>query len=170
MSDSAVLFVCLGNICRSPMADAVFRHLVIESGEAERILVDSAGTGSWHIGSGPHPQTQAVLVQNGIDPLASRAARQVTVADFDTFTHIVAMDSSNLADLQSLERHARNDSSKNEALATLSLLLEHGDSQIIHSVIGGESLDVPDPYYVGGYDKVYELVRTGCEGLLESII
>jgi protein-tyrosine phosphatase len=143
---------------------------VIEAGEDERIRVDSAGTGSWHIGSGPHPQTQEILVANNIDPLSERGARQVVVEDFITFTHIVAMDSSNLEDLRALRLHAPDLADKSSGVAELSLLLEHADPEVVSGVLGEPGLDVPDPYYVGGYDRVYELVRSGCEGLFESLV
>ncbi|WP_249863126.1 low molecular weight protein-tyrosine-phosphatase, partial [Paenibacillus konkukensis] len=96
-----VLFVCLGNICRSPMAEAVFRSKVKEAGLEDRIAADSAGTGSWHVGQPPHEGTRRILQRNGIDYAGIRA-RQTTAADFESFDYIIAMDSSNIDNLRVL--------------------------------------------------------------------
>lgn len=146
-----VLFVCMGNICRSPMAEAVFRHQVAEAGLADRFVIDSAGTGGWHVGEPPHHGTLAVLARHGIDP-GNQRARQITRADFDRFDYIVAMDEENLADLRRLRRDGR---------AQISLLLEHTSETPYR--------EVPDPYYTGGFDHVFDLVEAGCRGLLEHI-
>lgn len=146
-----VLFVCMGNICRSPMAEAVFRHLVAEAGLAERFVIDSAGTGAWHVGEPPHPGTLAVLARNGVDPGPQRA-RQLAPPDFAGFDYVVAMDDENLAALRGLPR---------EAGASVSLLLDHAP--------GAGAREVPDPYYSGGFDHVYGLVLAGCRGLLAQI-
>src|SRR3712207_1035358 len=125
---TSVLFVCLGNICRSPLAEAAFRR------EAERlgleVEVDSAGTGEWHIGRPPDPRAIAVAARNGVD-IAHLRARQVSAVDFQRFDHIVALDTQNLANLR---RMAPPGSS-----AELSLLLDHVD--------GREGEPVADPYY-----------------------
>ncbi|WP_427792374.1 low molecular weight protein-tyrosine-phosphatase [Brevundimonas diminuta] len=124
----SVLFVCLGNICRSPLAEAAFRE------EAPRLkldaITDSAGTGGWHIGSPPDPRAQAVALKNGVDISALRG-RQVKPADFRRFTHLVAMDHDNLANLRRL--------APPDATAELSLLLDH--------VEGRAGQAVADPYY-----------------------
>ncbi len=126
----AVLFVCLGNICRSPLAEAAFRL------EAERVglefEIDSAGTGDWHVGSPPDPRAQATANEAGTD-ISNRRARQVEPADFRRFTHIFAMDDQNLADLRVIEPP--------DATAQLSLLLD--------LVTGREGASVSDPYYGG---------------------
>lgn len=145
----SVLFVCLGNICRSPMAEAVFRDLVRREGLEARITVDSAGTGDWHVGHPPHEGTRKLLDRNGIS-YAGMKARQIAKADGDRFDLIVAMDSRNERDV----REALGASARSEVIRFLSLLPERG------------LVDVPDPYYSGNFDEVYELVQAGCEKLL----
>ena len=152
MDPVRVLFVCLGNICRSPMAEALFRHHVIEAGLADRFEIDSAGTGSWHIGSPPHPDTQEQLRLNNI-AVGLQRARQAVVDDAETFDYIVAMDDDNATDLARLFGAAADSTA-------VSRLLEHTDAGV---------LDVPDPYHAGGYDRVYELVDAGTLGLLAFI-
>lgn len=146
-----VLFVCMGNICRSPMAEAVFRHQVAAAGLADRFVIDSAGTGGWHSGERPHRGTLAVLAQHGVDPGPQRA-RQLASADFDTFDYIVAMDHENLADMAGFHGEAR---------ARARLLLDYAPA------LGAR--EVPDPYYSGGFEHVYQLVEAGCRGLLAHI-
>jgi protein-tyrosine phosphatase len=123
-----VLFVCLGNICRSPLAEAAFRA------EAERIGLaaeaDSAGTGNWHRGEPPDPRAIAAARRNGVD-ISHLRARQIRTGDFEQFDHILALDDDNLADLRSIRPAGSR--------ASLSLLLDH--------VPGREGLPVADPYY-----------------------
>jgi protein-tyrosine phosphatase len=147
----SVLFVCLGNICRSPLADGVFRQLAADAGLA--VHVDSAGTGDWHIGHAPDPRAQAAARQNGLD-ISDLRARQVTRSDFHRFAHVVAMDSQNLADLEALRPAG--------AAARLSRLLDHTNAGIT---------DVPDPYYGDAADfaETYRLVVAGAAGLLARI-
>jgi protein-tyrosine phosphatase len=149
---SSVLFVCLGNICRSPLAEAAFRR------EAERlgleVEIDSAGTGDWHIGYPPDPRAAAVAARNGLDVTHLRA-RQVTAEDFEEFDHIVALDAKNLRDLERL----RPPGSK----ARLSLLLDH--------VEGREGHAVTDPYYgeEAHFDAAWADVSAGAEALARKI-
>ncbi|HYI40104.1 MAG TPA: low molecular weight protein-tyrosine-phosphatase [Allosphingosinicella sp.] len=149
---SSVLFVCLGNICRSPLAEAAFRH------EAERlgleVEIDSAGTGDWHIGYPPDPRAAAAAARNGAD-ISQLRARLVTADDFRRFDHIVALDSQNLADLQSLRPAG--------AKARLSLLLDH--------VEGREGQAVADPYHGDDshFDAAWDDVVAGAEGLAGRI-
>ncbi len=146
-----VLFVCAGNICRSPMAEGVFRHLVEEAGLSDRIQVDSAGTGPWHVGEAAHPGTRKVLSQHGIR--YQGRARQMSRADLHDFDYIVAMDHENLADIR-----ARADGRTD---AEVRLLLDYAPQ--------APTREVPDPYYSGRFQAVYELVRQGAEGLLAHI-
>ena len=148
----SVLFVCLGNICRSPLAEAAFRE------EARRlkldVIVDSAGTGSWHVGSPPDPRAQAVAARNGVD-ISTLRARQVCREDFQIFDHIVAMDRDNLAELRRL--------APADAPARLSLMLDH--------VPGQKGKSVADPYFgdTSGFGATWEEVLAGAEGLLDRI-
>jgi protein-tyrosine phosphatase len=160
MDSVSVLLVCMGNICRSPMADAVLRHLVAEAGLADRVHVDSAATHTYHLGHEPHPETQAELARRGVD-VGDQRSRQVTVADLETFDHVIAMDRANMAELQLLAQQAGG---RDWIRAELSMLLDHARD------VPGEQVDeVPDPYYVGGYDRVYDLVHAGCSGLVEDL-
>ena len=152
--------VCMGNICRSPMAEAVLRHQLEQEGLGDRVLVDSAGTHSYHLGNEPHPETQAELARRGV-AVGDQRSRLVTSADLDEFDFVVAMDRANLAELREVAQQAGG---LDAVPAEVSLLLEHADE-----LPGGATDEVPDPYYVGGYDRVYELVDAGCAGLLELV-
>nr|WP_067934552.1 low molecular weight protein-tyrosine-phosphatase [Alicyclobacillus kakegawensis] len=145
-----VLFVCLGNICRSPMAEAVFRHMLEEKGMADQVTVDSAGIGGWHVGDPPHRGTLAVLAREGIRADGLRA-RQLSRADLDKFDYVVAMDEENLAGIRRLGR----------AKARVLRLLDLVDDL--------DNKNVPDPYYTGNFEQVYALVTRGCDRLLEHI-
>ncbi len=150
-----VLFVCLGNICRSPMAEAVFRHLVKEAGLEQQIAVDSAGTGDWHIGHPPHEGTRRILDEHGIS-YEGMKARLVTHDDFSGFEYIVCMDGSNLKNVRKLLK--KEDHVASSQLFTFMELLP-----------GRGVADVPDPYFDGNFTYVYELVDEGCRVLLERI-
>ncbi|MCU6708183.1 low molecular weight phosphotyrosine protein phosphatase [Paenibacillus sp. J5C_2022] len=158
---SAILFVCLGNICRSPMAEAVMREMIAQAGLSDVITVDSAGTGDWHIGRPPHEGTQGELKKRGIS-FAGMKARQVTANDFASFRYMVAMDTKNLADVRGLQNNVElgglHDADANVRLFTfMELLPQRGIA------------DVPDPYYEGNFPYVYELVEEGCRELLRII-
>ena len=145
-----VLFVCTGNICRSPMAEAIFRDLVKKAKLDDKFEIKSAGTDKWHIGERPHRGTREVLLRHAID-VNGMVAKQVTNADLSRFDYIIAMDTENISGLRSL----KIDSSK------VSRLLDYAQ--------GINARDVPDPYYDGRFELVYELVRIGAEGLLSKI-
>lgn len=149
-----VLFVCLGNICRSPAAEGVFRALVERQGLDGRVACDSAGTGSWHVGKAPDSRMQAAARRRGIELKALRG-RQVTAADFERFDYVLAMDGENLANLRALCPPGRE--------GRLGRLLDFAP--------GVGRRDVPDPYYGGaeGFERVLDLVEAGAEGLLADI-
>ena len=144
-----VLFVCLGNICRSPMAEGVFAHLVREAGLENEIEVDSAGTGNWHIGQPPHQGTLQIFTQYGIE--YKGRARQLSLRDLDSFDYIITMDEENLSNVKRL----------GTGRAKVAPLLSYAP----HSKVQ----EVPDPYFSGGFEGVYDLVRAGAEGLLAAI-
>lgn len=142
-----VLFVCLGNICRSPSAHAVLRAKVCDMGWT----VDSAGTGGWHVGDPPDPRAVAEAEARGY-PMADLRARQFVSADFDRYDLILAMDQSNLRDINALRPAGGS--------ATVALFLEHAL---------GVAQDVPDPYYTGGFAKVFGMIEAGAEGLVRRM-
>jgi protein-tyrosine phosphatase len=152
-----LLFVCLGNICRSPTAEGVMRHLVAEAGLTGEIEIDSAGTGSWHIGSPPDARSTATAGRRGIT--LEGAARQVDAADFERFDLLVAMDASNKRDLLTLAPDA-------DARAKVVALREFDPL----AVQDGD-LDVPDPYYGGdhGFEHVLDVVERACRHLLDDV-
>jgi protein-tyrosine phosphatase len=157
MPPHRILFVCMGNICRSPMAEAVMQHLVDEAGLSESIIVDSAATHAYHIGEMPHRDTLRELAKHGIDGSGQRA-RGLTLEDLSTFDDVVVMDDDNF---NNVVRLARESGGLSEMHARVTRLLDHAFER--------PELEVPDPYYEGGFDHVYELVLAGCEGLLTDV-
>jgi protein-tyrosine phosphatase len=153
-----VLFVCLGNICRSPMAEVVFRALVEEAGLDDRIVVASAGTGDWHVGERAYPTTLEVLTARGYDGSAHRA-RKFTRSWFDEYDLLVAMDRMNV---KALQQHARKpeDADKIELLRAFD-----ADSR------NYMELDVPDPYDApyDAFEAVFDIVLPSCRGLLDHV-
>ncbi len=153
MPSTRILFVCLGNICRSPTAEAVMRGLVADAGLGDEIEVESAGTGDWHIGDPPDPRSVAAAAERGVE--LTGAARQAAAEDFERFDLLVAMDRANRDGLLALAPDP-------EAREKVRLLREYGD---------GAELDVPDPYYGGGdgFAEVVEIVERSCAALLEDL-
>ena len=150
-----VLFVCMGNICRSPAAEGVFLHLLAEAGLEDCFAVDSAGTGGWHVGDRADRRMIAAAERRGIH-LPSRA-RQIEAADLQRFDHILTMDADNLAAVRRLERQA-------PGKARISPLIDHCRRL--------RSPEVPDPYYGGadGFERVLDLLEDACTGLLEDLL
>ena len=150
----SILFVCLGNICRSPLAEGIFRSLVEEAGLSDRFEIDSAGTGAWHVGELPDARAAMVASQHGVQ-LECRA-RQVTTEDFTRFDYIIAMDRENLRNLERMAAATGSD-------AEVRLLREFDPE--------GDGDEVPDPYYGGasGFETVYDIVSRSCRVLLKRI-
>ena len=149
-----VLFVCLGNICRSPTAEGVFRALVHEAGADANFEIDSAGTGSWHVGQAPDPRAQAACMAHGVD-ISSHRARQVRKEDFAHFDVIAACDEENLRDLMRMKPE--------ECRAKVVLLMPFAGNP--------QDRVVPDPYYGGAADfqSTYNRARAACRGLLAAL-
>ena len=154
MSKVKILFVCMGNICRSPTAQGVFESLVAADGLEERIEIDSAGTHAYHVGEGPDQRATRAAAQRGID-LSGQQARSVAAEDFEYFDYVLAMDSSNLDDLQAMCPDQYQD--------RIRLLLAFAGDLT--------EQDVPDPYYGGsqGFERVLDLIEQGARGLLQDV-
>jgi protein-tyrosine phosphatase len=150
-----VLFVCLGNICRSPLAEAVFRALVEEEGLSNRFTIDSAGTSNYHTGDSPDPRTVRCAAARGVR--VHHAARQITEEDFARFDYVLTMDAENLRRTLRLAERANG--------AAEVRLLRFFDAE------ADDGAEVPDPYFGGprGFEDVHELVERACRGLLDHI-
>ncbi len=150
-----ILFVCLGNIVRSPLAENMFRHLSTQAGVADQYEVDSAGTGGWHIGESPDARMRRVAADRGL--VYDGHARQFSSRDFNRFDWIIAMDQDNQAHLS---HQARNQGEREK----IRLMREFDP-------LGGKNAEVPDPYYGGlrGFEEVYEIIERSCRGLLEAL-
>lgn len=148
-----VLFVCLGNICRSPLAQGVFEEVLRREGLEDEVFVDSAGTGSWHVGSPPDERAQKSASLRGID-LGSQRARRITPDDCRSFDYVLTMDGENYRAVAALCR---------EGSAEVRLFLDYAPDR-------AES-EVPDPFYGGpeGFEHVLDLVEAASEGLLKDI-
>jgi protein-tyrosine phosphatase len=152
-----ILFVCMGNICRSPTAEGVMRRLLDDAGLSDRIELDSAGTGDWHVGNPPDARASEAALRRGIT--LDGAARQVRPEDFERFDMIVAMDRRNVRELLAL-------APDEDAAEKVRLLREFDPASA-----GAPDLDVPDPYYGGdhGFETVLDMVEAACRGLLDEL-
>ncbi len=149
-----ILFVCMGNICRSPTAEGVFRHKIIEAGLEDRIHIDSAGTIAYHIGSQPDQRAQEAALKRGID-LSSQRARKVTGDDFIKFDYVIAMDTDNRYELEAICPTGYED--------RLHMFLKFAQRF--------NETDVPDPYYGGGrgFERVLDLIEDASDGLIAHL-
>lgn len=147
-----ILFVCMGNICRSPTAEGVMRRMLAERRLGERVAVDSAGTGGYHIGSAPDARSQAAAAKRGVD-LSKLRARQIAPADLEAFDLILTMDETNYADVSAL-------AARHGGRARVARLMDYAG--------GGE---VPDPYFGegDGFERVLDAVESGCRGLIDEV-
>lgn len=147
-----VLMVCLGNICRSPLAEGILKH----KSPKDRVMVDSAGTSNYHIGEGPDPRSVAIALKYNID-IRSQRGRQFTREDFDRFDLIYAMDSSNYQHIISM---APDEDSKTKVRL------------ILDELYPGQKKDVPDPYYGGdqGFENVFQMLDRACDRILEQVL
>lgn len=157
MERIGVLFVCTGNICRSPTAQGVFESLVKQRQLSHRFLIDSAGISSSHVGSAPDPRSQQIAKARGVD-LSKQRARKVKPDDFQRFHYLIAMDDSHYEVLNRL----RNEAGESES--RVHLLLEFSPQLGL--------TEVPDPYYgpINGFQRVFDVVETGCQQLLRDLI
>jgi protein-tyrosine phosphatase len=147
-----ILMVCLGNICRSPLAEGILASKL----PTEKFLVDSAGTGSWYVGHSPDKRSIATAKKNGLN-ITNQKGRQFTKADFDTFDYIFVMDNSNYNDVIHL---AQNETQKNKV------------QLILNAIFPDENVDVPDPYYgvANGFNQVYQMLDEACGVLAKKLI
>lgn len=154
MADFKLLFVCLGNICRSPAAEGAMRRVIEDAGLADRVHIDSAGTAGWHTGKRADDRMRAAALSRGLD--LTSLARQVAPADLADFDLILVMDRSNYSDVRSLDRQGQH-------LHKVRLFCEFCTRH--------EETEVPDPYYGGpeGFENVLDLLEDGCEGVLQHI-
>lgn len=155
MSKVSVLFVCMGNICRSPTAHGVFRKMVEDEGLTDKIGVDSAGTHSYHVGNPPDERSQRTALTRGLD-MSDLRARKAKEQDFDQFDLVLAMDRDNYAILESY--------TSSETASKLKLFMEFGSDQ-------WRTNEVPDPYYGGanGFETVFDMVEDASRGLIAHI-
>jgi protein-tyrosine phosphatase len=154
MAHHRILFVCLGNICRSPMAEGVFRRVVAEEGLTDSFVIDSAGLGDWHIGQAPDHRAQKAARTRGVD-ISDQSARQVADDDFDRFDLLLVMDGSNFEELSARAPH--------EARGKIRPFLDFAPH--------AGTKDVPDPFFGGadGFDHVLDLIEAAAHGLLASL-
>ncbi|WGS48587.1 low molecular weight phosphotyrosine protein phosphatase [Paraburkholderia sp. D15] len=159
MKTVSICFVCLGNICRSPTAEGVMRHLVAQAKLADRILIDSAGTGDWHIGATPDERAQQAAANRGYDLTALRG-RQIAAEDFERFDLLIAMDDKNVAALRQISPPAQRDK--------IRLLMEFVPET---DARWGGAREVVDPYFGGaeGFEQVLDQCETACRALIATL-
>ena len=154
MAKTSVLFICMGNICRSPTAHGIFQQLVDEKGLNDTITVDSAGTHAYHIGEAPDKRSQETAVKHGYD-LSEQRARQVTVYDIDAYDYVIGMDDANHYNLSRLTTDEQDD----KVHSMMSFATDRSETE------------VPDPYYgADGFENVFGMIEEASNGLLQHIV
>lgn len=153
MKKIRVCFVCLGNICRSPTAEACFAHVVASEGLSHLFEIDSAGTGGWHVGEPAHEDTRSAARARGIE--VTSIARQFVASDFARYDYVIAMDASNVSNLVRMAPSA-------EAREKIHLFRDFDPR-------APQGAEVPDPYYDGGFDRVFDICEAAARGLLEHL-
>lgn len=163
----SVLFVCMGNICRSPTAEGVFRHVVKQKNMLDVISIDSAGTHAYHIGESPDSRSQAMAKSRDVD-LSSQRARKAIQEDFERFDYVIAMDNSNFEDL----KHLANEKQQSRLYLFMSFVNGKGGKEVPDPSNSWSNSEVPDPYYGGGngFERVFDMVQSASEGLLQHIV
>lgn len=151
---SSILFICLGNICRSPLAEGVFRHEATKRGVINQLSIDSAGTGGWHIGNPPDPRSVETAAGHGID-ISHQVCRRLSRDDFNSFDIILGMDNSNIIDA----------TSANHASGSAQIMLFTQFAQM------GDNLDIEDPYYGGaaGFETAYQMIKQASVNSLDRL-
>jgi protein-tyrosine phosphatase len=146
-----ILIVCLGNICRSPLAEGILTAMI----NPDNVAVDSAGTGNWHVGDKPDKRSITVALKNGID-ITQQRGKQFSTYDYEIYDHIFVMDATNYSDVIKL-------ATSHTEKAKVSMILDE--------IFPGEAVDVPDPYYGGdtGFDNVYAMLYTACEKIVSRL-
>ncbi len=146
-----ILMVCLGNICRSPLAEGILKSKI----DSAIVQVDSAGTGGWHVGDPPDPRSIAIARQHGLD-ISNQRGRKFSAYDFESYDHIFVMDNSNYQDVIAL-------ANSNSEIGKVRLILDE--------IFPNENVDVPDPYYGGdhGFEKVYQMLEEACENIVRRL-
>jgi protein-tyrosine phosphatase len=152
LETTSVLMVCLGNICRSPLAEGILKHIALEAGD-DWVRVDSAGTSAYHVGERPHDGSLQIAQERGVS-LAGQHSRQVQPSDYQDFDWLVAMDTSNRNSLT-------HNAPQGYDMSRIVLLLDYAR--------GDSPREVPDPYYTRGFGYVFDLVEDGCQGFLEHL-
>ena len=161
MTISSILFICLGNICRSPLAEGVFRDRAIKKGVDDRLIIDSTGTGGWGVGQPPDPRSIETAARHGMD-ISNQYCRRLTTSDFHDFDLILGMDNSNITNARAINR--------DNGTAKISLFTEWAKPGTGNRA-NIDNIEIPDPYYGGpdGFETAYQMIKQASIGSLERL-